>query len=42
MSYTELVHSCNDDLKVAEWTECGGCHRWLAFRVGRDEEARPG
>jgi hypothetical protein len=41
LTYTELVVTCDDDFKVAEWSECGRCHRWLAFRIVRDGETRP-
>lgn len=41
LTYTELVRSCNDDMKVAEWSECGRCHRWLAFSIWAHREARP-
>lgn len=41
-TYTQLVPSYNDDnWKVAEWSECGRCHRWLAFHIRRDGEERP-
>lgn len=41
-THTELVRSCNGNWKVAEWSECGRCHRWLAFHILRDGERRPG
>ena len=40
LTYTALVHTCNDDLEIAEWSECGRCHRWLAFQVWKRGEKR--
>ncbi|RSS82805.1 hypothetical protein [Streptomyces sp. WAC06614] len=39
---TELVHSCTGGLEVAEWSECGRCHRWLAFHVRERRDRRAG
>jgi hypothetical protein len=37
--HTELVRTCNNDMKVAEWSECGRCHRWLALRLWAHRDA---
>ncbi|GHD35456.1 hypothetical protein GCM10010313_82810 [Streptomyces violarus] len=37
-TYTELVHTCRASWEVAEWSECGRCHRWLAFHIRKREE----
>lgn len=37
---TELVHSCNQDLQVVEWSECARCCQWLDLSVWERGERR--
>ncbi|WP_055594363.1 hypothetical protein [Streptomyces hirsutus] len=42
-TYTELVPTCGVGWKIAEWSECGHCHRWLAFHLReRQQQDRAG
>ena len=36
-TYTELGLNCRNEHQVVEWSECGRCRQWLAFRIEERE-----